>query len=121
MTDTAAPSAPFPASTAHPVADRPGPFGVCAAIAADIGFNPEILRVGLVMLLLWDYRTALTGYAGMALVVLVSRLLYPARRARMRPIARARALIRRRTPLHARRVARRDRRQADRPATPIAA
>ena len=52
-------------------------FGVCEAIGEDFGFNANWLRVALAGLLYWFPLGVVTAYAGMAVVVLASRLIAP--------------------------------------------
>lgn len=55
-------------------------FGICEAIGEDLGFHPNFLRVTLAVLLLWNPTVVLIAYASAGVVVLASRLLFPARR-----------------------------------------
>lgn len=62
-------------------------FGVCQAIGDDFGFNPNWLRVAVpVLLFFWPVATIL-GYLGLGVVVLASRLIAPAPRAKAQPAA----------------------------------
>jgi phage shock protein C len=54
-----------------------GPIGVCAAIGADFGFNPDILRVALAAGLLWNLPAILALYGVAALLMLAGRALFP--------------------------------------------
>lgn len=54
-------------------------FGVCEALGQDLGFNPIYLRAALGVLLLWNPVVVLVAYAGAAVVVLLSRLIFPTR------------------------------------------
>ena len=49
-------------------------FGVCNAIGQDFGFNPLLLRLAFAVALLASPEITLTAYAGLGVVVLVSRL-----------------------------------------------
>lgn len=53
-------------------------FGVCQAVGDDFGFNPNWLRVGLALPLLFNPVMSLATYGALALAVIVSRLLVPA-------------------------------------------
>ena len=57
-------------------------FGVCEAIGEDFGFNPVFLRVPLAAGVLWSPTMVLAIYFGLGAVVLASRLLFPAAKAR---------------------------------------
>jgi phage shock protein PspC (stress-responsive transcriptional regulator) len=63
--------------TAVPADRKGGPFGVCAAIGADFGFNPDILRVLLTAGLLWNPLVMAGGYGFAALLMVAGRLLFP--------------------------------------------
>ena len=52
-------------------------LGVCEAIGEDFGFNPTFLRIPLAVSVIWNLPIALATYAGLGLVVLASRLLFP--------------------------------------------
>jgi len=57
-------------------------FGVCEALGEDFGFHPNLLRLPLGILLLWNPTVILSLYAAGAVLVLATRWLYPnARRA----------------------------------------
>ena len=56
-------------------------FGVCEAIGEDFGFNPVFLRIPLAASVIWNPAIAIGTYLGLGLVVLASRLLFPARKA----------------------------------------
>lgn len=53
-------------------------FGVCQALGDDLGFNPLWLRLALAGGLLWNPAAILATYVGLAVIVLASRLLFPA-------------------------------------------
>jgi phage shock protein C len=60
-------------------------FGVCEGLGQDLRIPANFLRIGFAALLLASPLLAVKVYAGLGLVVLVSRLIYPAaprRRAR---------------------------------------
>lgn len=57
-------------------------FGVCEALGEDLGFHPNFLRVTLAVLLLWNPTVVIAAYAGAAVVVLATRLIWPNRRQR---------------------------------------
>lgn len=56
-------------------------FGVCEAIGQDFGFNANWLRIVFASALLFSPKFVLLAYFGLGAVVLVSRLIFPARRA----------------------------------------
>ena len=53
-------------------------FGVCQAIGDDLGFNPLWLRLALAVGVLWNPTAIIAIYAGLGVVVLASRLMFPA-------------------------------------------
>ncbi|WP_419827873.1 PspC domain-containing protein [Sphingomonas sp.] len=55
-------------------------IGICAAIGEDFGFNPDILRVGLATGLLFVPMIVFGFYVAAGAVVLLSRVMFPARR-----------------------------------------
>ena len=57
-------------------------FGVCAAIGEDLGFNPLWLRIALGVGVLFNPVAVAVTYAWLALAVLVSRVLFPKRKAK---------------------------------------
>lgn len=56
-------------------------FGVCAAIGEDLGFNPLWLRIALGVGVLFNPVAVAVTYAWLALAVLVSRVIFPKRKA----------------------------------------
>jgi phage shock protein PspC (stress-responsive transcriptional regulator) len=56
-------------------------LGVCEAIGEDFGFNPTFLRVPLSAMVLWSPLWAVVTYFALGVVVLGSRLLFPAPKA----------------------------------------
>ena len=52
-------------------------FGVCQAIGEDLGFNPNYLRVAFALPLLYAPMTTIGAYLGLALLVLLTRLVLP--------------------------------------------
>ncbi len=52
-------------------------FGVCEALGEDFGFNPNFLRVALALTLFWNPAAALGAYAGLGLIVGITRCLVP--------------------------------------------
>lgn len=64
-------------------------FGVCEALGEDFGFNPLFLRVALSVGLLWAPLTMIYAYLGLAVIVLISRLLAPNPRPAVRAGAEA--------------------------------
>jgi len=53
-------------------------FGVCEAIGQDFGFNPLWVRLAFVPPVFFQPGYAMIAYAALALVVLASRLMFPA-------------------------------------------
>ena len=53
-------------------------FGVCEAIGEDFGFNPVFLRVPLSAIVLYNPLIAIGAYLALGVLVLASRLLFPA-------------------------------------------
>lgn len=64
-------------------------FGVCEALGEDFRFNPSWLRAALAIGLLWAPLAMIYAYLGLAVVVLISRLLAPNPRPAVRPEAEA--------------------------------
>lgn len=54
-------------------------FGICEAVGQDFGFNPLYLRLAFIAPLFFFPVQSFAAYFGLGLVVLVSRLLFPAR------------------------------------------
>jgi phage shock protein C len=54
-------------------------FGVCEAIGQDFGFNPLWIRLAFVPPVFFQPAYALAAYVALGLVVLASRLLFPAK------------------------------------------
>ena len=54
-------------------------FGICEAIGQDFGFNPLWLRLAFVAPLFFFPVQTFIGYFALGLVVLASRLLFPAK------------------------------------------
>ncbi|OHT19223.1 MULTISPECIES: hypothetical protein [Edaphosphingomonas] len=68
-------------------ADQPSLFrrpdtmlGICEALGEDLGFNPIVLRIALGSLVLWNPKIAIGAYLALGVLVLLSRLIFPARR-----------------------------------------
>jgi phage shock protein C len=60
--------------------DRPDTFlGICEAMGQDFGFNPLWLRLAFVPALFFFPFQAPFAYLGLGLVVLASRLIFPAK------------------------------------------
>jgi len=53
-------------------------LGVCEAIGEDFGFNPTLLRVPFAGVVLYSPLMAVGAYLALGLVVLGSRMLFPA-------------------------------------------
>ncbi len=62
-------------------------FGVCEALGQDLRFNPLPLRLALGIGVLWNPVVVLATYAALAVMVLASRLLFPAPRPAPAPAA----------------------------------
>lgn len=52
-------------------------FGVCEALGRDFRVNPMLFRAAFGIGLIWNLGIALGVYAALAVIVLVSRLLFP--------------------------------------------
>jgi len=52
-------------------------LGACEGIGEDFGFNAQILRVALAGMFFWSPIAAVGTYAALALLVLISRHLFP--------------------------------------------
>ncbi|HWH22528.1 MAG TPA: PspC domain-containing protein [Allosphingosinicella sp.] len=55
-------------------------FGVCEGLSQDLGIHGNILRLAFAGFFFWNPAAAIATYAALGLVVLVSRLLFPAGR-----------------------------------------
>jgi phage shock protein C len=55
-------------------------FGICEALGQDLGFNANLLRVTLGIAVLWNPAVVLSVYAGLGVLVAVSRFAFPDRR-----------------------------------------
>jgi len=60
-------------------------FGICEAVGQDFGFNPLWLRLAFIAPLFFFPTESIAAYFGLGIVVLGSRLLFPARRAATAP------------------------------------
>lgn len=56
-------------------------FGVCEAVGQDFGFNPLYLRLAFIAPLFFFPVQSFAAYFGLGLLVLASRLLFPAKAA----------------------------------------
>src|SRR5256885_13743802 len=56
-------------------------LGVCEGIGEDFGFNPIFLRIPLAASVIWNPAVAFGTYAALGLIVLMSRLFFPNRKA----------------------------------------
>ncbi|WP_447931572.1 PspC domain-containing protein [Sphingopyxis fribergensis] len=56
-------------------------FGICEAVGQDFGFNPLWLRLAFVAPLFFFPAQTFIGYFALGLVVLASRLIFPAKTA----------------------------------------
>ena len=52
-------------------------FGVCEALAEDLGFRSNLLRLGFALALFWNPVAAAACYAALGLLVAVTRWLVP--------------------------------------------
>lgn len=75
----------------QPVEEWKNLFGVCGCIAEDFGFNPLWLRLAFALPLIFAPVVVLSIYAGLGVVVLVTRLLI--RNPKPRPAAPATATV----------------------------
>jgi phage shock protein PspC (stress-responsive transcriptional regulator) len=57
-------------------------FGVCEGLGTDLGFPPNLLRITLGVMLLWNPTVTLGLYFGLGVVVFASRMLVRAPKAR---------------------------------------
>ena len=73
-------SATHPTASA-PVAKPDNMFGICAAVGEDFGFNALWLRLALGVGLIVNMEATLVAYAVLGMIVLVSRLAAPNRKA----------------------------------------
>ena len=62
-------------------------LGVCEAIGEDFGFNANYIRVLLGAIVVVNMWAAFAAYAGLGLVVLASRLLFPSKKTVAAPTA----------------------------------
>ena len=60
-------------------------FGICEAVGQDFGFNPLWLRLAFVAPLFFFPAETFVGYFALGLVVLASRLIFPAKTAAAQP------------------------------------
>lgn len=60
-------------------------FGICEAVGQDFGFNPLWLRLAFIAPLFFFPVQTFAAYFGLGLVVLTSRLLFPAKTADAAP------------------------------------
>ncbi|MBJ7501720.1 MAG: PspC domain-containing protein [Sphingopyxis sp.] len=60
-------------------------FGICEAVGQDFGFNPLYLRLALIAPLFFFPVQTFAAYFGLGLIVLASRLLFPAKDAAAQP------------------------------------
>jgi len=56
-------------------------FGICEAVGQDFGFNPLYLRLAFIAPLFFFPVQTFAGYFGLGIVVLASRLIFPAKSA----------------------------------------
>jgi len=57
-------------------------FGVCEGLGTDLGFHPNLLRITLAVMLLWNPTVTLSIYLGLGVVVMASRLVVRAPKVR---------------------------------------
>lgn len=55
-------------------------LGVCAGLGEEFGFNPNILRIAIGTLVLFDVMLAAGVYLGLGVALAMGRLLFPPRR-----------------------------------------
>lgn len=73
-------------------------FGVCQGLGDDLGFPPNLLRITLAVMLLWNPTVTLSLYFGLGLVVFATRMLVRAPKAKA-PAEAAPAVASDRTPV----------------------
>lgn len=73
-----APQAPSAKPVALPLRDDTM-LGVCAGLGEEFGLNPNILRVLLGVIVLFDIKIAVVTYLGLGLALALGRLLFPPR------------------------------------------
>lgn len=56
-------------------------LGVCEAIGEDFGFNANYIRIPLGAIVVFNIWAAVAAYLALGIVVMASRLLFPARKA----------------------------------------
>ncbi len=64
-------------------------FGICEAVGQDFGFNPLWLRLAFVAPLFFFPVQTFIGYFALGLVVLASRLIFPAKATAEQPVLSA--------------------------------
>jgi len=74
-----APQAPTAKPIALPLRDDTM-LGVCAGLGEEFGFNPNILRIAIGALVLFDVMVAAGVYLGLGVALAMGRLLFPPRR-----------------------------------------
>ena len=60
-------------------------FGICEAVGQDFGFNPLCLRLAFIAPLFFFPAQTFMAYFALGLIVLASRLLFPAKAAAAQP------------------------------------
>ncbi|WP_380875300.1 hypothetical protein ACFB49_04100 [Sphingomonas sp. DBB INV C78] len=68
-------------------------FGACEALGQDFGFNANWLRVALGVVVLFNPMAAISAYLAIGVIVLASRLIFPARARRRAAEAPAVAVL----------------------------
>jgi phage shock protein C len=56
-------------------------LGVCEGLGQDLGISPTLLRLAFIPALFFYPMATIAGYLGLAILVLASRLIFPAPRA----------------------------------------
>ncbi|MBO9574894.1 MAG: PspC domain-containing protein [Sphingobium sp.] len=56
-------------------------FGICQALGEDLGISPTWFRIAVAASMIYSIQAAFIFYAGLGVLALVSRLVYPSRRA----------------------------------------
>lgn len=57
-------------------------LGICEAVGQDLGFSPDLLRVGFGVALLFNPVAVIASYLALGVFVMVTRLIWPARATR---------------------------------------
>ncbi len=52
-------------------------FGICEGLGEDLGIHPNLLRLGLTLMLFWNPYVVMITYAAAGLIVAFTRWLFP--------------------------------------------